>query len=145
MRVFHYDNDGFFSGEGRAEIDPMETRKQKKAVYLIPGGATTTPPPKKVLDQDLTWKFDGESWLEVIDPEAKALSEKIEREAQSAIAEAEIEDQSRIEFEQMLEAQAQKKAQLEARLNAIKARTGADSNQLAEDLKEIVEVLLEKL
>lgn len=40
MKIYNYDNDGFYIGESTADESPLE-----KGVYLIPANATTIKPP----------------------------------------------------------------------------------------------------
>lgn len=54
-----------YIGESFAELDPEETKIQKKDVYLIPANATPIKPPKKKQDTCILW--DGDNWLIVDD------------------------------------------------------------------------------
>jgi len=155
MRIFHYDSEGYLMGEGKAEIDPLETRAQKKAVYLLPAMTTSITPPDRALKADHIWQWKNQGWIEVIDPIAKAETERIEKDAQKAIAEAEREALEKANAE--AEAQAQEKIDEEMRndlarkrkeivdmLSEIKERPAPNLAQLSNDLKAIVDLLLER-
>ena len=155
MRIFHYDSEGYLMGEGKAEIDPLETRAQKKAVYLLPAMTTSITPPDRALKADHIWQWKNQGWIEVIDPIAKAETERIEKEAQKAIAEAEREaereaaekalnEKNEADFQKYLQEQAEKRAQVVSMLSEIKERPAPNLAQLSNDLKAIVDLLLER-
>lgn len=77
MKIYHYHKKtGEFLGESDARIDPLETAKQVKGVYSLPGHSTFEFPPKisknkaaRRLPDDSGWEvvpdFRGEKyWLE---------------------------------------------------------------------------------
>lgn len=39
MKIYNYNNEGYFTGESNAKIDPLESERQGKDVYLIPKNA----------------------------------------------------------------------------------------------------------
>jgi hypothetical protein len=45
--VYNYDNSGIFLYESEAFLDPLETKKQNKDVFLIPANSTTVKPIKE--------------------------------------------------------------------------------------------------
>ena len=44
MLVYMYNNDKKFIGSRMAQIDPVQTKKQGKEIYLMPANATIVPP-----------------------------------------------------------------------------------------------------
>lgn len=62
MKVYSYDKNGFLIGEFDAYIDPGETKKQGKTIYMLPANATFEPPPKTnkneiAVFQEGTWRI----------------------------------------------------------------------------------------
>ena len=48
MKYYSYDEKGFLIGEFTSDIDPLETDRQGKPVYLLPRNATWSTPPKSI-------------------------------------------------------------------------------------------------
>lgn len=66
MKIYNYDSITFeYTGSQNADLDPEETKRQGKNVYLIPAYATTKKPPKQEADTCILWT-DGD-WLVVDD------------------------------------------------------------------------------
>ncbi len=66
MLIYNYDLfTREYIGESFAELDPEETKIQKKDVHLIPANATAIKPPKKKKDTCILWT--GDNWLIVDD------------------------------------------------------------------------------
>jgi hypothetical protein len=59
-------NTGEYLGPVRMQLDPMETRVQKKQVFLMPGNSTSTPPPEIAEGEIAIWT--GSSWAVEILP-----------------------------------------------------------------------------
>jgi len=64
MKLYNYNKNGEFTGETEARLDPLETIKQGKEVYLHPA-RTTIKPPIPVLKNECA-VFDGD-WKTVED------------------------------------------------------------------------------
>ena len=66
MNVYKYNEDTkeYISTE-TALLDPLETKKQKKNIYLLPANATFTAPPAE--KEGFAHVWNGESWQEVED------------------------------------------------------------------------------
>jgi len=45
MKIYHYNEEGFFVGSTEGCLDPLETQKQGQPIYLIPARATPESPP----------------------------------------------------------------------------------------------------
>ncbi|RLI53133.1 MAG: hypothetical protein DRP09_16440 [Candidatus Thorarchaeota archaeon] len=60
MKIYYYDKEGIFIKEGKAHLDPLETEKQEKLVYLLPAKATKKKPP--VLKEGEAAVFNGKTW-----------------------------------------------------------------------------------
>lgn len=66
MNIYKYDNDTKeYIATETARLDPLETKKQGKNIYLLPANATFTAPPDGREGFSCIW--DGESWQEVED------------------------------------------------------------------------------
>lgn len=65
MKCNLYDNDFFYVGEGVCQLDPMESRKQGKEVYLMPANSTLEPIPELAIDEIA--KFENNAWVKVKD------------------------------------------------------------------------------
>ena len=78
MSKFYYSfsDDGYFLGKFPARLDPLESKKSKKNIYLLPKSSTFIKPPKEKPDKDIKW--DGSSWiLEDKKVEAKPSKEEL--------------------------------------------------------------------
>lgn len=60
MLVYMYNNDKNFIGSRMAQIDPVQTKKQGKEIYLMPANATTVPPLASKDGFNIVW--NGLSW-----------------------------------------------------------------------------------
>lgn len=61
MKAYAYDVDGILVGETKMQLDPLESQKLRKKVYLTPSNATTTPPPKLAKGERARWT--GTVWV----------------------------------------------------------------------------------
>lgn len=61
MKIYHHDSDGLFFGVSVARLDPLETKKQKKPVHLLPANATFTAPPE--IPEGKLARWTGVVWL----------------------------------------------------------------------------------
>ncbi len=48
MNIYNYDKQGIFINVSTVDLDPLETKKQGKEIYLIPAMATLIAPPTTV-------------------------------------------------------------------------------------------------
>ena len=46
MKIYRYDDEGVFLREDEGYLDPEETKKQGKEIYMLPANSTFTAPPK---------------------------------------------------------------------------------------------------
>lgn len=60
MLVYMYNNDKNFIGSRMAQIDPVQTKKQGKEIYLMPANATTVSPMASKDGFNIVW--NGLSW-----------------------------------------------------------------------------------
>lgn len=60
MKLYYYDDNGYYSAMSEAFLDPLETELQGKEVWLIPPHATTIKPPSSIDGYKL--KFNGKAW-----------------------------------------------------------------------------------
>lgn len=66
MNVYKYDNKTKeYIGTIPAMLDPLESKLQKKDIYLLPANATFTAPPE--LKKGKTYVWDNEKWKEIED------------------------------------------------------------------------------
>ena len=70
MKVYLYDENGFFLGEDYAQIDPLESKKLNEDVYILPAMSTQKKPPQKKEGYAIKW--NGEEW--------EYISEKTDKE-----------------------------------------------------------------
>ena len=57
MKVYHYDSiTKEYSGISDARLDPLETKKQGKEIYLLPASATFDTPSKVSSNQVAIWQ-----------------------------------------------------------------------------------------
>lgn len=60
MKLYYYDENGYYRAMSEAFLDPLETELQGKEVWLIPPHATTIKPPSSIDGYKL--KFNGKTW-----------------------------------------------------------------------------------
>lgn len=60
MKLYYYDEKGYFTTTSPAFLDPLETEMQGKDVWLIPPSATTIEPPSSADGHII--KFNGKTW-----------------------------------------------------------------------------------
>lgn len=77
MKLYYYDEKGYFTTTSPAFLDPLETEMQGKEVWLIPPSATTIEPPKAKAEHRLLFK-GGEWGQEKIEEEIKAETPTLE-------------------------------------------------------------------
>lgn len=68
MKVYMYNEEGYFEKEDKAPIDPLESDLQGKNIYIMPANSTTLEPlePK----EGFRVKWDGEEWIYEAEPQA---------------------------------------------------------------------------
>lgn len=60
MKLYYYDDNGYYCAMSEAFLNPLETELQGKEVWLIPPHATTIKPPSSIDGYKL--KFNGKAW-----------------------------------------------------------------------------------
>ena len=90
--LYNFDNDGYFTDKSEANIDPLETKKQKKNIYLLPRNATFTKTPKPQENKRIKWDKNNQKWIyedikipEKPQEEIESESDKIKRLKNKAI------------------------------------------------------------
>jgi len=61
MKVYNFDNNGYFISEANAKLDPVETKVQEENVYLLPNNATFITPPEN--QEGKVRKFINGEWV----------------------------------------------------------------------------------
>ncbi len=65
MKYYSYDNlNNYYIGEGEAQLDQLESKIQKKEIYLLPLSSTFIKP---TLVEGKIAKFDGAKWTNIAD------------------------------------------------------------------------------
>ena len=64
MQAYIYDNDRFYVGEMTCQIDPLESQKQGKDIYLTPANSTSKKP--TIIDGSKP-RWTGEEWIQYPD------------------------------------------------------------------------------
>lgn len=59
MQAYIYDNDRFYAGEMTCQLDPLESQKQGKNVYLTPANSTSKKP---TIIEGAKPRWTGEEW-----------------------------------------------------------------------------------
>lgn len=59
MQAYIYDNDRFYVGEMTCQLDPLESQKQGKDIYLTPANSTSTQP---TIIEGAKPRWDGKAW-----------------------------------------------------------------------------------
>ena len=84
--IYNFDEEGYFTGKSKANIDPLETKIKKKDIYLLPRNATFTKTPKPQENRRIKWDKNNQKWIyedikvpEKPKEEAESESDKIER------------------------------------------------------------------
>ena len=67
MKVYIFDNQGYFESEGIAQIDPLESNIQGKNIYIMPANSTEKEPLKPKEGYKIKW--DGKNWTYEKEPE----------------------------------------------------------------------------
>lgn len=57
MKIYRYDDEGVFLREDEGYLDPEETKKQGKEIYMLPANSTFTAPPKTNNDEIAIFKM----------------------------------------------------------------------------------------
>lgn len=86
MKIYSFNKDGFYIGQQNAKLDPLETEKQKKNIYLLPSGATFLKPPKEEKDKNIVWNIKANIW------------EQVEKEKEKILTIEEIKDKKTLEL-----------------------------------------------
>ena len=60
MQAYKYDSNGIYAGQINCQLDPRETKKAGKEIYLVPANSTTIEPPPEKSGYDIMWK--GAAW-----------------------------------------------------------------------------------
>ena len=87
--IYNYDQEGYFIGSQKADLDPLESKIKKQNIHLLPGNATFTKMNLKVAENKRI-KWNGKKWIyEDIPPEENEViqtdEEKIEQLKNEAI------------------------------------------------------------
>ena len=61
-KIYNYDSSGYYTNLSNARIDPLESGKNNKNIYLLPANATFAKPPEAAEDKVVKW--DGSKWIE---------------------------------------------------------------------------------
>jgi len=61
-KIYNYDSSGYYINSVNARIDPLESEKSNKNIYLLPANATFTKPPE--VTENKIAKWDGSKWIE---------------------------------------------------------------------------------
>jgi hypothetical protein len=64
MQAYHYNDLRFFDGEVNCQIDPVESAKAHKNIYLTPANSTLDKPEQQ---EGYTPRWNGESWEQYAD------------------------------------------------------------------------------
>lgn len=60
MFAYKYDENYYFFEKVIAQLDPLESKKQQKEIYLLPANSTWQEPPEE--KDGFRIKWNGESW-----------------------------------------------------------------------------------
>ena len=61
-KIYNYDSSSYYINSVNARIDPLESEKSNKNIYLLPASATFTKPPE--VTENKIAKWDGSKWIE---------------------------------------------------------------------------------
>ena len=68
MEIYHYKKDTYeYKGSTVANIDQLETKRQKRNIFLIPANATTLKPPLSEINKTLVFNEENKKWAHVDD------------------------------------------------------------------------------
>lgn len=74
MKAYIFDQNGFYLASVDSQKDPLESRAQKKDVFLRPANSTGQPPPQNVApDEVATW--NGKAWSVIKRPVEKVIDD----------------------------------------------------------------------
>lgn len=62
--AYGYNEDGIFTGTESCSPDPLESEREKRAVWLLPANATLTPPPAAEAGHAAVWNGTGWELIE---------------------------------------------------------------------------------
>ncbi len=123
MKIYLYDEKGFFTGESCAEKDQISRNEE----YILPAKSTLLPPPETLVGEAAQW--DGEKWIVTDDP---VYLEKQKKEQE--------EEQKRLESEREAELGALEKQSKISKLQEIQSKITTSSS--VDELKSIIADLL---
>lgn len=61
-KIHNYNSSGYYINSVNARIDPLESEKSNKNIYLLPANATFIQPPESSENKIIRW--DGSKWIE---------------------------------------------------------------------------------
>jgi len=61
--IYNFDDEGYFTDKSEANIDPLETKAQKKNIYLLPRNATFIKTPEPQENKRIKWDKDNQKWI----------------------------------------------------------------------------------
>ena len=67
MKAYTIDENGIYLGRVDRQLDQLESKIQKKDVYLIPAGAVEVAPPT-VIEKGKVAQWDGKAWALIEEP-----------------------------------------------------------------------------
>ena len=60
-KIYNYDSSGYYVNSLNARIDPLESKKNNKKIYILPANATFLKPP--IASEEQVIKWDGSIWV----------------------------------------------------------------------------------
>lgn len=61
--IYNFDDEGYFTDKSEANIDPLETKVQKKNIYLLPRNSTFIKTPEPQENKRIKWDKDNQKWI----------------------------------------------------------------------------------
>lgn len=61
--AYHYDDNGYYTGEINRQLDPLTSEIEGHPVYLTPGDSTLVKPPKEKVGFKRKWDKDSLKWI----------------------------------------------------------------------------------
>lgn len=61
--IYNFDEEGYFADKSEANIDPLETKAQKKNIYLLPRNSTFIKTPEPQENKRIKWDQDNQKWI----------------------------------------------------------------------------------